>query len=165
MAGHKRKRVGLRIDMTPMVDIAFLLVIFFMCTYNAREPEKVMVDLPHSRSPFKVPEERVLLIKITKADTIYLKLGAYSKTKGVPTTKEDSIGAAIETPVPLAQLDQWLIWARSKSPSMAVVVKADSAIYSGRMLEVMHVLQKTNNTRFSLVTNVEPNTGKKKEGG
>jgi len=163
MAGHKQRRLGIRLDMTPMVDIAFLLVIFFMCTYNAREPEKIVVDLPHSRSPFKVPVEKVLMIKISRADTIYLKLGAYSKTKGIPTTKEDSIGAAIETPIPLGQLDQWLIWARSKSPQMAVVVKADSAIYSGRMLEVMHVLQRTNNTRFSLVTNVEA-TGRAKEG-
>ncbi len=163
MAGHKKRRLGIRLDMTPMVDIAFLLVIFFMCTYNAREPEKIVVDLPHSRSPFKVPVEKVLMIKISRADTIYLKLGAYSKTKGIPTTKEDSIGAAIETPIPLGQLDQWLIWARSKSPQMAVVVKADSAIYSGRMLEVMHVLQRTNNTRFSLVTNVEA-TRRAKEG-
>jgi len=31
------------------------------------------------------------------------------------------------------------------------------------MLEVMHVLQRTNNTRFSLVTNVEA-TGRAKEG-
>jgi len=125
MAGHKKHRLGIRLDMTPMVDIAFLLVIFFMCTYNAREPEKIVVDLPHSQSPFKVPVEKVLMIKISRADTIYLKLGAYSKTKGIPTTKEDSIGAAIETPIPLGQLDQWLIWARSKSPQMAVVVKAN----------------------------------------
>jgi len=164
MAGHKKHRLGIRLDMTPMVDIAFLLVIFFMCTYNAREPEKIVVDLPHSRSPFKVPVEKVLMIKISRADTIYLKLGAYSKTKGIPTSKEDSIRAAIETPVPMGQLDQWLVWARIQSPQMFVVVKADSAIYSGRMLEVMKVLQRTNNTRFSLVTNVEA-TGRAKEGG
>jgi len=28
----KKKRVGIRIDMTPMVDVAFLLLIFFMVT-------------------------------------------------------------------------------------------------------------------------------------
>jgi biopolymer transport protein ExbD len=50
--------------MTPMVDIAFLLVIFFMCTYHARPPETVQVNLPFSRSPFKVPESDVMIISV-----------------------------------------------------------------------------------------------------
>jgi biopolymer transport protein ExbD len=50
--------------MTPMVDIGFLLVIFFMSTYHARPPETVQVNLPMSRSPFKVPESDVMIISI-----------------------------------------------------------------------------------------------------
>lgn len=61
---HKRKRVNIITDMTPMVDIGFLLVIFFMSTYHARPPETVTVDLPFSRSPFKVPESDVMIITI-----------------------------------------------------------------------------------------------------
>ena len=34
----KKKRVGVRIDMTPMVDVAFLLLIFFMVTTVFRRP-------------------------------------------------------------------------------------------------------------------------------
>jgi biopolymer transport protein ExbD len=60
----KRKRVNIITDMTPMVDIGFLLVIFFMSTYHARPPETVTVDLPFSRSPFKVPESDVMIITI-----------------------------------------------------------------------------------------------------
>jgi biopolymer transport protein ExbD len=50
--------------MTPMVDIGFLLVIFFMSTYHARPPETVQVNLPMSRSPFKVPESDVMIVSI-----------------------------------------------------------------------------------------------------
>ena len=32
MAAKKLRRIGVRIDMTPMVDVAFLLLIFFMST-------------------------------------------------------------------------------------------------------------------------------------
>lgn len=60
----KRPRINITIDMTPMVDIGFLLVIFFMSTYHARPPETVTVDLPLSRSPFKVPESDVMIITI-----------------------------------------------------------------------------------------------------
>ena len=33
-----KRRVGIRIDMTPMVDVAFLLLIFFMVTTVFRTP-------------------------------------------------------------------------------------------------------------------------------
>ncbi len=63
-AKRRRPRVGIAIDMTPMVDIGFLLVIFFMSTYHARPPETVKVDLPLSRSPLKVPESDILIFSI-----------------------------------------------------------------------------------------------------
>lgn len=61
---RKKSRVGIVIDMTPMVDISFLLVIFFMATYHARAPETVQITLPQSRSPFKVPESDVMVLTV-----------------------------------------------------------------------------------------------------
>jgi len=135
---RKRRRVAITIDMTPMVDIAFLLVIFFMCTYHARAPETVEINLPQSRSPFKVPESDVLTLKVTKGDEIYWNLGINP-----------------EQPVAFESLEQLLIEERMKNPRLRLVIKADKDARSGRMLDVMDVLQKTNNTRFSLVTILE----------
>jgi len=39
-----------------------------MCTYNARPAETVRVELPLSRSPFKVPESDVMIITIIPPD-------------------------------------------------------------------------------------------------
>ena len=44
------------IDMTPMVDVAFLLLIFFMTTTQFKPPEKVAITLPASKSEIQVPE-------------------------------------------------------------------------------------------------------------
>ncbi len=41
MSRIKSKRIGFRIDMTPMVDVAFLLLTFFMLTTKFRPPEVV----------------------------------------------------------------------------------------------------------------------------
>jgi biopolymer transport protein ExbD len=68
MAARMKRRARLVLDMTPMVDIAFLLVIFFMSTYHARPPATVEVQLPDSRSPFKVPEANVMVINVLNPD-------------------------------------------------------------------------------------------------
>ena len=41
-----KRRAGIRIDMTPMVDVAFLLLIFFMVTTVFRRPLAMEVNLP-----------------------------------------------------------------------------------------------------------------------
>lgn len=49
------------IDMTPMVDLAFLLVTFFMLTASFRMAEPVIVDPPSSVSDKTLPENTVLV--------------------------------------------------------------------------------------------------------
>jgi biopolymer transport protein ExbD len=61
---RKKRRVALRIDMTPMVDIAFLLVIFFMTTTRFREPQAIEITLPKLGKPKKTKQSNVLVLSI-----------------------------------------------------------------------------------------------------
>jgi len=49
------------LDMTPMVDLAFLLVTFFMLTASFRMAEPVVVDPPASHAEKTLPENTILV--------------------------------------------------------------------------------------------------------
>src|SRR6476661_3571306 len=75
MAAKKMKRIGIKIDMTPLVDVAFLLLIFFMSTSQFDPPQKVPVSLPDSHSNLKVPESDVFVLSITKDNQLLWQVG------------------------------------------------------------------------------------------
>ena len=62
----KKRRLGVAIDNTPLVDVGFLLLTFFMLTTTFRPAEEVQITLPSSHSAFKLPESDVMLITISK---------------------------------------------------------------------------------------------------
>ena len=72
MAIKKTRRVAIRIDMTPMVDIAFLLLIFYMATTQFKPPEARAVTLPQSHSQIELPDKDVIHITVTSLDSIYV---------------------------------------------------------------------------------------------
>jgi biopolymer transport protein ExbD len=71
---RKRKRVGIKIDMTPMVDVAFLLLIFFMVTTVFRTPQALEINLPPDpNAKVNVNELRVLTIRVLADNRAYWK--------------------------------------------------------------------------------------------
>jgi len=76
-AGKKKNlRVGIRIDLTPMVDVAFLLLIFFMVTTVFRLPLAMEVNMP-GEVKVPVPESSVTTLYIDEDDSMYYRDGTW----------------------------------------------------------------------------------------
>lgn len=75
----RSKKQSTRIDMTPMVDLAFLLLTFFMLTTTFSKPKAMEIKVPEKKKiNEKVPEVqegRVMNIILGEKDTIYWWMG------------------------------------------------------------------------------------------
>jgi len=148
----KKHRLGVTIDNTPMVDVGFLLLTFFMLTTQFKPPEEVQIILPSSHSTFKLPESNVMAITISKDNRIFLGFDSQhmmSKLFG----EENRLRVAVE--VSTRQLPDLLIRARIANQKLRTVVKGDKDAEYGLAEDVMDILQKTQITRFNLVTDFE----------
>ncbi|MBU1707552.1 biopolymer transporter ExbD [bacterium] len=75
----KRPRVAIRIDMTPMVDIAFLLLVFFMVTTVFRLPQAMEINLPPESEvamELEVGESRLLTLRVIETDELFYNIGS-----------------------------------------------------------------------------------------
>lgn len=62
------------LDMTPMVDLAFLLVTFFMLTTTFAPDEPVVVDIPKSVSEIILPDRDRIIISIADDGRVFFDM-------------------------------------------------------------------------------------------
>lgn len=143
----RRNRV--KIDMTPMVDVAFLLLIFFMSTTQFKPPETVAVDLPLSRSEVHVPDTGTIMLTVNQTGQIFIS---------------SERGTDIQELAPDNVLDAIVNW-RSRNPGAVVVVKGDRDASFGVMADLMDTLADAKALRFNLMTDLAKRSVQERHGG
>ncbi len=153
MAIKKKRRVSVRIDMTPMVDIAFLLLIFYMATTQFKPPEAKAVELPSSHSMIELPDKNVINVSVTRLDSIFVDW--------IERGTIESDGRAVVTNVRyVRKADIYTVAdeinrARAKNRHALVVIKADKEASFGTMHAIMKAMQEKQLQRFLIITEME----------
>src|ERR1041385_6538655 len=75
----RSKKTSTRIDMTPMVDLAFLLLTFFILTTTLSKPQTMEITMPEKvkkgdEQP-EVNEKKVLTLVLGPNDKVYWYVG------------------------------------------------------------------------------------------
>jgi len=131
---RSKKQGAVRIDMTPMVDVAFLLLIFFMVTTVFRQPLAMEINMPGPDAQVKVPEQNVLTLFVDQKDRLSYRIGVQ----------------------PVALLS-WTDLARifdqesRRNPELIILVKIHRQARYESMVEMMDTLEDAGMERFSVV--------------
>ena len=136
------RRNKVNIDMTPMVDVAFLLLIFFMSTTQFKPPEQVAVDLPLSSSEIHVPETGTIILTVNRTGQMFI---SSETARDIQELAPDNVLEAIVN------------W-RGRNPSSVVVVKGDRDAPFGAMADLMDALAEAKTLRFNLMTDLKKRT-------
>lgn len=85
-----RKILPVKVDMTPMVDLAFLLITFFIFTATMNNPVTMNLVMPKDGPVTDVKQSGALTILLGKEDVIYYYLGELKDTTSIhPATAGD----------------------------------------------------------------------------
>jgi biopolymer transport protein ExbD len=117
--------------MTPLIDVAFLLLIAFIITIPLME-NGIMVKLPRGRAA-KLQPRQTQHVTVDAAGKIFINNRA--------TT--------------LGDLEKTLSGLIAGDPETSVLVRGDERLHYGQVVEVMKVLYKVKVTRMALVTQGE----------
>jgi biopolymer transport protein ExbD len=134
--GKKKKvrRLGIRIDMTPLVDIAFLLLTFFMLTTTMSRPQTMEINLPPDREvKVEIAESNLLTLRMNEKGELFWNFGIESPKR-------------LEREGLRAFLKQHVI----DNPKLVALLKIDRAAKYNQMVEMIDEFNLSNVTRFSL---------------
>ncbi len=122
-----RRRKSLLLDMTPLVDVVFLLLIFFLVTSVFKKDElALLLNLPTGKEGEKVIEKKELLIELTR-DSVALN------------------GSVIDFDELSGRVS------KVTDKSRPVIVRIDKEVQYGRIIELFNILKKYELNNLALI--------------
>jgi biopolymer transport protein ExbD len=133
-AGVRRaKKHSLKVDMTPMVDLGFLLITFFVITTRLSEPQGTKLNMPHDGPPGPVANSASLTLLIG-GDKIFYYQGnwedASSNHQILPTSLDLKTGFGKIIREKQQWLDQHPVNGEGRTALMVLIKAGEDANYS-----------------------------------
>ena len=123
-----RKREQLSLDLTPLIDVVFILIIFFLVTSSFKQKEFALnLTLPHAKAKQIEIEKKQLHIEVNEENLSYMGkkitfLGLQIKLEKITNQK------------------------------LPIIVKIDKKVRYDRVIEVLDLLQLNNLNNIALQT-------------
>jgi biopolymer transport protein ExbD len=140
MQFRRSRRDDARIEITPLVDMVFLLLIFFMLSTTFIVSPGIKVNLPQSSAEKVTQEKNEVQVVITEDNKVFV----------------ESIF------VDGGELEQRLVGAARHDPQTLVIIKADAKAFHGKVVEVMDIAKQSGLNRMAIATQPAEKESEKK---
>jgi biopolymer transport protein ExbD len=121
------------INITPMLDLAYVLLVIFIIMTTAAV-QGVKVNLPKASSSVSLAKPQTKAITVSESGQIFLD--AY--------------------PVTIGELEQRLRTLKASSPDFPIIVKGDSNVQYQKVVDILDLLRRLDLSQVGLVTGKQP---------
>ena len=128
-SAHEDDKPYDEINITPMLDLAYVLLVIFIIMTTA-SVQGIKVNLPKASDTPSLAKPKTKAITVTDTGQVYLDT----------------------YPVTLDELRTQLTAAKAAVPDLPVVIKGDTVVQYGRVMEVLELLGQLDITQLGLVT-------------
>ncbi len=128
---------GPRLNMTSLIDVVFLLLIFFMVTTTFDKQAKLKIQLPEATEKVNTETKQQLVISISQSGNIYLNNNELSNSKYATVA---------------ASLKRLISDNEKQSEKPPVVIRADANAAHKHVVTVMNALADMDFTSVSIAT-------------
>ncbi|HMG89803.1 MAG TPA: biopolymer transporter ExbD [Chryseolinea sp.] len=136
------KKASTKIDMTPMVDLAFLLLTFFILTTTLNKPQTMELTMPEKEKegdkPPEVNEKKVVTLILGPSDKIYWYVGITDPKIEITDFSKDGIRKV-------------LTQKNSEIPGMIILIKPGKDSKYKNMVDILDEMNITDMKRFAMV--------------
>jgi biopolymer transport protein ExbD len=132
--------LGVRIDMTPLVDVAFLLLTFFMYTTSMSRPQTMEINLPPDKNvKVEVGDSNLLTLRVNDKGVIY-----------------NNFGMDAPKVIEFKDLRAFLVDKQTAIPKLTVLLKIDRLGKYKMMVDLIDEFNNSGVQRFSLAPLGDP---------
>lgn len=138
----RSKKASTKIDMTPMVDLAFLLLTFFMLTTTFNKPQTMEITMPEKIKKddvqTEVNEKKVLTLILAKDDKVVWYIGLKDPQVEVTDFSKDGVRKV-------------LLEKNASIDKMIVLIKPSEESRYKNMVDILDEMNITNMQRYAIV--------------
>ena len=159
-AAHGRKKMNVRVDLTAMVDLAFLLITFFILTTTLQKTKAMDVAMPIDDHSEAVPASRSLTVCLGKNNQVMYYLGELAKPIIAPTLTNFNSAGLRQTLIETGKM----IRAKYGKNMIVLVKPSDHSKYSS-LVSTLDELNIAQTQIFSIVDIAQPDIDALKQKG
>lgn len=130
MKFSRKKRESLEVSLTPMIDVVFLLLIFFMVTTTFNQQSSIKINLPEANGE-ETAEAVKMITLIIDAEGVYFITTDKGSTHQLINNNPETLKRALIQAAGKSRSIPFVINADGKTPHQAVVTAIDIAAQIG----------------------------------